>query len=173
MALIIPLRGKTPKIGKKTYVADNATIVGDVTCGMNCSIWFNAVIRGDVNYVKIGNRVNIQDGAIVHGTYLKSPTTIGNDVSIAHNAVIHGCTIKDRVLVGIGAVILDDAVIGENSIIAAGAIVKSKTIVEPNSLYAGTPAKKIKNLDESDAAGDIERIAKNYLEYKKWYKFFP
>ena len=173
MALIIPLRGKTPKIGKKTYVATNATIIGDVTCGMDCSIWFNAVIRGDVNFVKIGNRVNIQDGAIVHGTYMKSPTTIGNDVSIAHNAVIHGCTIKDRVLVGIGAVILDDAVIGENSIIAAGSVVKPNTIVEPNSLYAGIPAKKIKNLDESDAKGEIKRIAENYLVYKSWYKFFP
>jgi carbonic anhydrase/acetyltransferase-like protein (isoleucine patch superfamily) len=173
MALIIPLRGKTPKFGKGTYLSNNATIVGDVTCGMNCSFWFNSVVRGDVHYIKIGNRVNIQDGAIIHGTYEKSPTNIGNDVSIAHNAVIHGCTIKNMVLIGIGAVILDDAVIGENSIIAAGSVVKSKTIVEPNSLYAGVPAKKIKDLHESDAKDEIKRIAENYIEYKKWYRFFP
>lgn len=173
MALIIPVRGKTPKFGKKTYLAQNSTIVGDVICGMNCSFWFNSVVRGDVHYIKIGNRVNVQDGAIIHGTYKKSPTNIGDDVSIAHNAIIHGCTIKDRVLIGMGAIIMDDAVVGENSIIAAGSVVTSKTIVEPNSLYAGTPAKKVKDLDKSDSAGEIKRIAENYLEYKKWYKFFP
>lgn len=173
MALIIPIRSKTPKFGKGVFLANNATIIGDVSCGEDCSFWFNSVVRGDVHYIKMGDRVNVQDGAIIHGTYQKSPTNIGNDVSIAHNAVIHGCTIHDRVLIGMGAIVMDDAVIGENCIIAAGSVVKSKTIIEPNSLYAGVPAKKIKNLNESEAAGEITRIANNYLEYKQWYRFFP
>ena len=173
MALILSVLGKTPNIGKNTFIAENATVVGDVTCGMNCSFWFNSVVRGDVHFIKIGNRVNIQDGAVIHGTYEKSPTIIGDDVSIAHNAVLHGCTVRNNVLIGIGVIVLDDAVIGENSIIAAGSVVLPNTVVEPNSVYAGTPAKKIKNLSESKAKGEIKRIAKNYLNYKKWYRFFP
>jgi carbonic anhydrase/acetyltransferase-like protein (isoleucine patch superfamily) len=173
MALIIPVRGKTPHFGKGVFIAENATVVGDVTCGENCSFWFNAVIRGDVHYIKMGDRVNVQDGAVIHGTYQKSPTNIGSDVSIAHNAVVHGCTIKDRVLIGMGAIVMDDAIIGENSIIAAGSVVKANSVIESNSVYAGIPARKVKTLDESASAAEIERIANNYVMYKQWYRFFP
>jgi carbonic anhydrase/acetyltransferase-like protein (isoleucine patch superfamily) len=170
MALIKSINGKTPKFGKECYLAENATIIGDVVCGDNCSFWFQSVVRGDVHYIKMGDRVNVQDGAIIHATYQKSPTTIGDDVSIAHNAIVHGCTIENKVLIGMGAIVMDDAHIGSNCIIAAGSIVLQNTNVESNSIYAGTPAKKIKDLDESVSAGEIERIAQNYMKYSTWYK---
>ncbi len=169
MALIKTVRGWTPKIGKNCYLSENATIVGDVEIGDDCSIWFNAVIRGDVNWIKIGNKVNIQDGAVIHTLYEKSTTEIGDSVSVGHNAVIHGARIHNRVLIGIGAIILDHAVIGENSIIAAGALVKDSTIVEPNSIYAGVPARKIKDIDPDQTREMIDKIANNYLFYSKWY----
>ena len=140
MALIKTVQGKTPQIPEDCYVAENATIVGDVTLGKECSIWFNAVIRGDVHYIKIGNKVNIQDGAVIHATYQKSPTTIGNNVSIGHNAMVHGCTIHDNVLVGMGSIIMDDCVVESNSIIAAGAVVTKNTHIKSGSIYAGVPA---------------------------------
>ncbi len=170
MALIKTVRGWTPKIGKNCYLAENATIVGDVEIGDDCSIWFNAVIRGDVNWVKIGNKVNIQDGAVLHTLYEKSTIEIGDSVSVGHNAVIHGAKIKNRVLIGIGAIILDHAVIGENSIIAAGSVVKESTIVEPNSIYAGVPAKKVKDIDPEQSREMIDKIANNYLFYAGWYR---
>jgi len=170
MALIKTVRGFTPQFGEDNYLAENATIIGEVICGDQCSFWFNAVVRGDVNYIKMGNKVNVQDGAVIHGTYEKSPTNIGNNVSIGHKAMVHGCTIKDNVLVGMGAIIMDDCVIGENSIIAAGAILPARTIVEPGSVYAGIPAKKIKDVDPRLAEGEINRIANNYIKYASWYK---
>ena len=170
MALIKEILGKKPQFGKDCYLAENATIIGDVVCGDECSFWFQSVVRGDVHFIKMGDRVNIQDGAIVHATYQKAPTTIGNDVSIAHNAIVHGCTIEDKVLIGMGAIVMDHAHIGTNSIIAAGSIVLQNTIVEPNSIYAGTPAKKIKSLDKSLSSGEIKRIAGNYVKYAGWYK---
>jgi carbonic anhydrase/acetyltransferase-like protein (isoleucine patch superfamily) len=169
MALIKSILGKSPQFGKDCYLAENATIIGDVVCGDNCSFWFQSVVRGDVHYIKMGDRVNVQDGAVIHATYQKSPTSIGNDVSIAHNAIVHGCTIEDKVLIGMGAIVMDDAHIGSNCIIAAGSIVLQNTIVEPNSIYAGTPAKKIKDLDKSISAGEIKRIAENYMKYSSWY----
>ena len=170
MALIKTVRGFTPKFGKDSYLAENATIIGEVICGDQCSFWFNAVVRGDVNYIKMGNKVNVQDGAIIHGTFEKSPTNIGNNVSIGHQAMVHGCTIKDNVLVGMGAIIMDDCVIGENSIIAAGAVLTTKTVVEANSVYAGIPAKKIKDVDPRLSEGEINRISNNYIKYASWYK---
>ena len=170
MALIKTVRGFTPQFGEDNYLAENATIIGEVICGDQCSFWFNAVVRGDVNYIKMGNKVNVQDGAVIHGTYEKSPTNIGNNVSIGHKAMVHGCTIKDNVLVGMGAIIMDDCVIGENSIIAAGAVLPARTIVEPGSVYAGIPAKKIKDVDPRLAEGEINRIANNYIKYASWYK---
>jgi carbonic anhydrase/acetyltransferase-like protein (isoleucine patch superfamily) len=170
MALIKTVRGFTPEFGEDNYLAENATIIGEVICGDQCSFWFNAVVRGDVNYIKMGNKVNVQDGAVIHGTYEKSPTNIGNNVSIGHQAMVHGCTIKDNVLIGMGAIVMDDCVIGENSIIAAGAILTAKTVVEPGSVYAGIPAKKIKDVDPELAEGQINRIANNYIKYASWYK---
>ena len=170
MALIKTVRGFTPKFGKDNYLAENATIIGEVICGDQCSFWFNAVVRGDVNYIKMGNKVNVQDGAIIHGTFEKSPTNIGNNVSIGHQAMVHGCTIKNNVLVGMGAIIMDDCVIGENSIIAAGAVLTTKTVVEANSVYAGIPAKKIKDVDPRLSEGEINRISNNYVKYASWYK---
>ncbi len=170
MALIKSVRGFTPKYGKDCFLAENATLIGDVELGDECTVWFTAVVRGDVNYIKCGNRVNIQDGAIIHGTYEKAATDIGNNVSIGHRAMVHGCTVKDNVLIGMGAIVMDNAVIGENSIIAAGAVVLEKTIVEPNSIYAGVPAKKVKNLDESNSKDLIQRIANNYVKYAGWFK---
>ena len=169
MVLIRSVRGFTPQIGKDCFLADNATIVGDVVLGDNCSVWFNAVLRGDVNSIRIGNNVNIQDGAVLHTLYQKSVVEIGDNVSIAHNAVVHGAKICDNVLIGIGAVILDHAVIGENSIIAAGAIVLSNTIVEPGSIYGGNPAKKLKDVDSEQSNSMIQRIARNYKMYASWY----
>lgn len=170
MGLIKEVRGFTPEFGEDIYIAENATIVGEVTCGNQCSFWFNAVVRGDVNYIKMGDKVNVQDGAVIHGTFEKSPTNIGNNVSIGHKAMVHGCTIQDNVLVGMGAIIMDDCVIGENSIIAAGAVLTAKTIVEPGSIYAGVPAKKIKNIPQDLVEGEINRIANNYVKYASWYK---
>jgi len=169
MPIILELNGKRPEIPEDCFIADNATIVGEVQIGKQCSVWFNAVIRGDVHYIKIGNKVNIQDGAVLHATYQKSPTTIGNNVSIGHNAIVHGCTIRDNVLVGMGSIVMDDCVIESNSIIAAGAVVTKGTVVEAGSIYAGTPAKKIKSISEELISGEIDRIANNYVKYSSWY----
>lgn len=168
--LIKSVNGKTPSIPKDCYIAENATIVGDVILGSSCSIWFNAVVRGDVNFIRIGNKVNIQDGAVVHCTYQKHPTIIGDNVSIGHNAIVHGCTIHDNVLIGMGAIIMDNCIIESNSIIAAGAVVTQNTMVKSGSIYAGIPAIKIKNIDQSDFAGEIERISNNYVMYSSWFK---
>lgn len=170
MAIIKEVRGFVPEIGENTYLADNATIIGDVVIGKDCSIWFGAVLRGDVNSIRIGNRVNVQDGSVLHTLYQKSTIEIGNDVSIGHNVVIHGAKINDGALIGMGAVVLDDAVIGEGAIIAAGSVVLSKTIVEPGSIYAGAPAKFVKKVDPEQAKEINQKIAKNYLMYSSWYK---
>lgn len=168
--IIKTIRGKTPEIGKDCYIAENATIVGEVTMGDKCSIWFNAVLRGDVHFIKMGNKVNVQDGAIVHCTYKKSPTTIGNNVSIGHNAIVHGCTLKDNVLVGMGSIIMDNCVVESNSIIAAGAVVTKGTHVPEGTIFAGMPAKKIKDVSPELSAGEIDRIANNYVKYSGWFK---
>jgi carbonic anhydrase/acetyltransferase-like protein (isoleucine patch superfamily) len=164
------IKGKSPMIPADCFVAENATVVGDVTLGSECSIWFNAVLRGDVHYIKIGNKVNIQDGAIIHCTYQKHPTEIGNNVSIGHNAIVHGCKIHDNVLIGMGAIVMDNCIIESNSIIAAGSVVTQNTTVEAGSIYAGIPAKKVKEIDQSDFAGEIQRISNNYVMYSNWYK---
>lgn len=164
------IKGKIPKYGKNCFFAENSVLVGDVVMGSDCSVWFNAVLRADVNYIKIGNKVNIQDGAVIHGTYKKASTHIGNNVSIAHNATVHGCTIHDNVLIGMNAVILDHVVIQSNSIVAAGAVVTKGTIIESGSIYAGIPAKKVKDISPELIYGEIERIAENYLMYSSWYK---
>jgi len=170
MAVIKEVNGKKPQLGENCFIAENATIVGDVECGNDCSFWFNAVVRGDVHYIKMGNKVNVQDGAVIHCTYQKSPTTIGNNVSIGHNAIVHGCTIHDNVLIGMGAIVMDDCVIESGSIIAAGAVVTAKTVVKEGSLYAGVPAKYVKQVDENLLTGEIERIANNYVKYSSWFK---
>ncbi len=170
MPVIKPVKGKSPIIPEDCYIAENATIVGDVTLGNNCSIWFNAVLRGDVHYIKLGNKVNVQDGAVIHCTYKKCPTNIGDNVSIAHNAIVHGCTIHDNVLIGMGSIIMDNCVIHSNSIIAAGAVVTQNTIVESGSIYAGMPAKKVKDIREELIYGEIDRIADNYVKYSSWFK---
>lgn len=170
MAVILKVRGKAPILPKDCFVAENATIIGDVTIGRQCSIWFSAVVRGDVNFIKIGNKVNIQDGAVIHGTYKVSPTIIGNNVSIGHNAIIHGCTIKDNVLVGMGSIIMDGAILESNTIVAAGAVVSKNTIVKSGSVYAGIPAKKIKDASEALISGEINRIADAYVTYSSWIK---
>src|SRR6056300_1277777 len=162
MPIIKPVNNNHPQIPEDCYVAENATIVGEVSLGKQCSIWFNAVLRGDVHFIKIGNKVNIQDGAVIHATYQKSPTSIGNNVSIGHNAIVHGCTIHDNVLVGMGAIIMDDAVVESNSIIAAGAVVTKNTIVPSGTVFGGMPAKKIKDTSPELISGEIARIAKNY-----------
>ncbi|MCT4616359.1 MAG: gamma carbonic anhydrase family protein [Marinifilaceae bacterium] len=169
MGIIRTLKGKSPKFGENCFIADNAAIIGDVEMGDGCSIWFGAVLRGDVHYIKLGNNVNIQDNATIHATYKKSPTNIGDNVSIAHNAVVHGCTIKDNVLIGMSAVVLDDAVIESNAIVAAGAVVTKGTVVESGSVYAGSPAKKIKDLSPELLKGEINRIADSYAMYASWY----
>jgi gamma-carbonic anhydrase len=169
MALIRPVRGYHPKFGNNCFLAENATVVGEVVMGDNCTVWFNAVVRGDVHSITIGNNTNIQDGAVVHCTYQKAKTVIGNNVSVAHNAIVHGCTIEDNVLIGMGAIVMDDAVIGSNSVIAAGAVVLSGTVVESGSLYAGMPAKRIKDISD-EMKSVIERTAKNYPMYAQWYK---
>ncbi|QGY45502.1 gamma carbonic anhydrase family protein [Maribellus comscasis] len=170
MALLKTLNGKTPAIGNGCFLAETATIIGDVSLGDNCSIWFNAVLRGDVHYIKIGNNTNVQDNAVIHATYKKSPTNIGNNVTIAHGAIVHGCTIKDNVMVGMNSVILDDAVVESNTIIAAGSVVTKGTVVESGSVYAGIPAKKIKEISEDLLEGEINRIANSYGMYASWYK---
>ncbi len=164
------LNNKTPQYGTNCFFAETAVLIGDISMGNDCSIWYSAVLRGDVNYIKIGNKVNIQDGAVIHGTYQKHPTNIGNNVSIAHNATVHGCTIHDNVLIGMNAVILDNVTIHPNSIIAAGAVVTKNTIVESGSIYAGVPAKKVKDISQELVSGEIERIAESYLMYAGWYK---
>jgi carbonic anhydrase/acetyltransferase-like protein (isoleucine patch superfamily) len=170
MSVILPVNGIEPQWGENCFIAPNATIVGDVIMGTDCSVWFNAVIRGDVNSIRIGNKVNIQDGAVLHCTYLKTKTIIGNNVSIGHNAIVHGCTIADNVLIGMGAIVMDDALIGSNSIIAAGAVVLEGTHVEEGTIYAGVPAKKVKNIPQELISGQIERIAVNYLKYADWFR---
>jgi len=170
MIIIKELNGNTPIFGKNCFLAENAVVIGEVTMGDQCSIWYNAVIRGDVHYIKMGNKVNVQDGAVIHATYKVSPTNIGNNVSIGHNALVHGCTIHDNVLVGMGAIIMDDCVIESNSIIAAGAVVTKGTHVKSGSIYAGMPAKKIKDISEELISGEIDRIANNYVKYSSWYK---
>jgi carbonic anhydrase/acetyltransferase-like protein (isoleucine patch superfamily) len=170
MALIIPVRDKTPQLGPNCFVAPNATLIGDIEMGEDCSIWFNAVVRGDVNFIKMGNKVNIQDGACIHCTFEKCGTTIGNSVSIGHHAIVHGCTLHDYVLIGMGAIIMDKAVVHSNTIIAAGAVVLENTICEPNSIYAGVPAKKVKSISVELKEGEIDRISNNYVRYAQWYK---
>lgn len=170
MSVILPVNGIEPQWGENCFIAPNATIVGDVIMGTDCSVWFNAVIRGDVNSIRIGNKVNIQDGAVLHCTYQKTKTIIGNNVSVGHNAIVHGCTIADNVLIGMGAIVMDDAFIGSNSIIAAGAVVLEGTHVEEGTIYAGVPAKKVKNIPQELISGQIERIAGNYLKYADWFR---
>jgi carbonic anhydrase/acetyltransferase-like protein (isoleucine patch superfamily) len=170
MPIIKPVNNKHPQISEDCYIAENATIVGDVTMGKQGSIWFNAVIRGDVHYIKMGDKVNVQDGAVIHATYQKSPTTIGNNVSIGHNAIVHGCTIHDNVLVGMGSIIMDDCVVESNSIIAAGAVLSKNTHVKSGSIYAGIPAKKIKDISQELISGEINRIADNYVKYASWFE---
>lgn len=170
MALIKTCRGKEPKWGKDCYLAENATLVGDINAGDECSFWFNCVVRGDVNAIRLGNKVNVQDGAVIHCTYEKAATTIGNNVSIGHNALVHGCTVHDNVLIGMGAIVMDGVVIEENCLIAAGAVVLEGTHVESGSVYAGVPAKKVKSLSKELFEGEIKRIANNYLMYSGWFK---
>lgn len=169
MALIIPLRGTTPQIGKDCFLATNATIIGDVTIGNECSIWFNTVLRGDVNTITIGDRVNIQDGTVLHTLYQKSTIEIGNDVSIGHNVTIHGAKIHDLALIGMGAVVMDDAIVGEGALVAAGSVVLSRTVIGPNELWGGAPAKFIKMVEPEKAREMNQKIARNYLMYSKWY----
>ncbi len=169
MAIIKTIRGYTPQFGANCFLAETAVVVGEVTMGENCTVWFNAVVRGDVHSISIGNNTNIQDGAIIHCTYQKAKTIIGNNVSIAHNAIVHGCTVEDNVLIGMGAIIMDDAVIGSGSVIAAGAIILPKTMVEPGSIYAGVPAKRIKEVGD-EMKEVITRTARNYPMYAEWFK---
>ncbi|HRP59083.1 MAG TPA: gamma carbonic anhydrase family protein [Vicingus sp.] len=170
MVLIKTVNRDTPAFGENCFLAENATITGNVKMGNECSVWFNAVIRGDVHYIKMGNKVNVQDGAVIHATYQKSPTNIGNNVSIGHNALVHGCTIKDNVLIGMGAIVMDDVIIESNSIVGAGAVVTKGTHIESGSVYAGNPAKKIKDIDQNLIEGEINRIADSYVMYSGWYK---
>ncbi|MDR1744055.1 MAG: gamma carbonic anhydrase family protein [Dysgonamonadaceae bacterium] len=170
MALIKSVRGFSPKIGENVFLADNATLIGDVIIGDDCSVWFNTVLRGDVNSIRIGKRVNIQDGTVLHTLYQKSVVEIEDDVSIGHNVVIHGAKIEKGALIGMGAVVLDHAVIGEGAIVAAGAVVLSGTNVEPGSIYAGTPAKFVKKVDPEQSKEINQKIARNYLMYSSWFK---
>lgn len=169
MALIKSVNGKSPQMGEDVYLAENATVVGDVVMGNQCSVWFNAVIRGDVHYIRIGNKVNIQDGAVVHCTYQKHPTEIGDNVSIGHNALVHGCKVMNNVLIGMGAIVMDGVRVHSNSIIAAGAVVLEGTTVESGCIYAGVPAKKVKELSQEQTAVLIEGIADNYVMYSSWF----
>jgi carbonic anhydrase/acetyltransferase-like protein (isoleucine patch superfamily) len=169
MPVILPVKDKSPSWGADCFIAENATIVGDVVMGDKCSVWFNAVIRGDVHYIKIGNNTNIQDGAVIHATYLKAPTNIGNNVSIGHNALVHGCTLHDKVLIGMGAIVMDNAVVESYVIIAAGSVVLENTTCESGYLYAGTPAKKIKPLTD-EQKGLLDRLPDNYIMYSGWFK---
>lgn len=168
MPLLLPVKGKSPKWGNDCFIAENATLVGDVIMGDNCSVWFNAVVRGDVNYILIGDNVNIQDGVVIHCTYLKASTTIGNDVSIGHNALVHGCILKNNVLVGMGAIVMDNVVVEEFTIIAAGSVVLENTICESGFIYAGSPAKKIKPISDEQREL-LKRLPNNYIMYSKWF----
>ena len=170
MPVILPVKGVLPSMGDNCFIAPNATIVGDVIMGNDCSVWFNTVIRGDVNSIRMGNKVNVQDGAVIHCTYQKTKAIIGNNVSIGHNAIVHGCVIADNVLVGMGAIVMDNVQVGSNCIIAAGAVVLENTIIEPGCIYAGVPAKKVKNISQELISGEINRIAENYLMYSGWFK---
>ena len=170
MALIKSVKGKNPIFGTNVYLAENATVVGDVEMGSDCSVWFSAVVRGDVNSIRIGNKVNIQDGAVIHCTYQKAATILGNNVSVGHNALVHGCTIHDNVLVGMGAIVMDGVVVESNSIIAAGAVVLEGARVESGTIYAGIPAKKVKELNEEQTARLVEGISNNYVMYSSWFK---
>jgi carbonic anhydrase/acetyltransferase-like protein (isoleucine patch superfamily) len=170
MAYILTVNDTSPQFGSNCFIAPNATIAGDVICGSDCSFWFNAVVRGDVNYIRMGNKVNVQDGAVIHCTYQKNATEIGNNVSIGHNAVVHGCTVHDNVLIGMGAIVMDRCIVNSNSIIAAGAVVLEGTIVEAGSIYAGVPAKKVKDISPEKITGEIERIANNYVKYSSWFE---
>jgi carbonic anhydrase/acetyltransferase-like protein (isoleucine patch superfamily) len=169
MALILPVEDVFPKWGENCFIAPNATIVGDVVMGSDCSVWFNAVLRGDVNIIRIGDKVNIQDGAVIHCTFKRSETVISNNVSIGHNAIVHGCTVHDNVLIGMGAIVMDKAVVHSNTIIAAGAVVLEGTVCEGGSVYAGVPAKKVKDIEKDKIEGEINRIANNYLHYSQWF----
>ncbi|HLS71046.1 MAG TPA: gamma carbonic anhydrase family protein [Chitinophagaceae bacterium] len=169
-ALILPVKGKHPIIPKSCFLAPNATVVGDVEMGENCSIWFSAVVRGDVNSIRMGDAVNVQDGACIHCTYEKTETIIGNRVSIGHNAIVHGCIIEDDVLIGMGAIVMDNAFVGSQTIIAAGAVVLEGMQLESHSIYAGVPAKKVKDISKDLMEGEIARIAKNYNMYASWFK---
>jgi len=173
MPVILPVKGVHPRIPEDCFIAPNATIVGDVEMGAQCSIWFNAVIRGDVNRIRLGNKVNVQDGACIHCTYQKAGTEIGNNVSIGHHAIVHGCTVEDDVLIGMGAIVMDRAHIGKGSIIAAGAVVLEDTDVAPGSIYAGVPARKLKNISPELLSGEIDRIANNYIMYSSWFREAP
>ena len=170
MALIKPVKGIYPQYGSDCYFAENATIVGDVVMGNECSVWFNAVVRGDVNSIRMGNKVNIQDGAVIHCTYEKTKVSLGNNVSIGHNAIVHGCTVHDNVLIGMGAIVMDNVEVGSNTIIAAGAVVLENTKIESGCIYAGVPAKKVKDISQELIKGEINRIADNYLMYSGWFK---
>jgi carbonic anhydrase/acetyltransferase-like protein (isoleucine patch superfamily) len=170
MPIIKSVLSVSPVFGQDCYIAENATIVGNVVMGDQCSVWFNAVIRGDVHYIKMGNKVNVQDGAIIHCTYEKFPTNIGNNVSIGHNAIVHGCTIHDNVLIGMGAIVMDNCVVESNTIIAAGAVVTQNTRIESGTIYAGVPAKKVKDISQELISGEIDRIANNYIKYASWFK---
>lgn len=167
--IIKKVKGIVPSWGKDCFLAENSVVTGDVVMGDDCSIWFNAVIRGDVHYIRMGNRVNVQDGAVIHCTYQKAPTTIGNNVSIGHNAIVHGCTVHDNVLIGMGAIVMDHCVVGSNSIIAAGAVLTQNTHVPSGCIFAGVPARKVKDISSELISGEIERIAQNYLMYAGWY----
>lgn len=169
MPVILPVDGVMPVFGKDCFIAPNATVVGDVVMGDDCSIWFNAVVRGDVNSIRMGNKVNVQDGAVIHCTYQKTKTVIGDNVSIGHNAIVHGCTLHNDVLVGMGAIVMDNAVVGSNTIIAAGAVILEGTRVEEGSIYAGVPAKKVKDISKELISGEIHRIAENYVRYSRWF----
>jgi carbonic anhydrase/acetyltransferase-like protein (isoleucine patch superfamily) len=170
MPVIRPVKGISPKIPEDCFIAENATIVGDVDMGHHCSVWFNAVIRGDVHYIKLGDKVNVQDGAVIHATYKTSPTTIGSNVSIGHNAIVHGCTIHDNVLIGMGSIVMDDCIVESNSIIAAGAVLTKNTRVETGSIYAGVPARKVRDINKELISGEIHRIANNYVKYSGWFE---
>ncbi|MFN2456918.1 MAG: gamma carbonic anhydrase family protein [Chitinophagaceae bacterium] len=169
MALILPVENVLPQWGENCFIAPNATIVGDVVMGNECSVWFNTVLRGDVNSIRIGNKVNVQDGAVIHCTFKKSKAIIGDNVSIGHNAIVHGCTVHSNVLIGMGAIVMDNAVVHSNTIIAAGAVVLEGSVCEGNAIYAGVPAKKIKVIEPEKVEGDINRIANNYIGYAKWF----
>ena len=169
MPYILPVLGKHPEFGKNCFIAPNATVAGDVIMGDECSVWFNAVVRGGVHFIRMGNKVNVQDGAVIHCTYQKNPTNIGNNVSIGHNAIVHGCTLHDDVLIGMGAIVMDRCVVNSNSIIAAGAVLTEGTIVEGGSIYAGVPAKKIKDISAELIQSEIKRIANNYVKYSSWF----